>query len=392
MKTLILVNGIIHTGIVTLENCVLLIAKGRISDVMTNERFQRMEIPDDSQLIDVSGAEISPGFIDTHVHGCAGYGTEDKDCQSILKMSEHLAEYGVTSFTPTLYPEKHEDLLGAITAVRDAMGRENGAKILGIHMEGPFFSEQRLGVHRSSVIQSVSIRRMEEYWYASNGSIISMTVAPELKGMRNLALYCSKKGINLQAGHSNANYSEMMDAFQAGIIHTTHMFNAMRPLHHRDPGVTGAVLIQPEISCEIIADGFHVHPELIKMLFKTKPIDKLVLITDALKPTNQKDGIMIANGEEVYFDDGVFKTKKDHVIAGSALTMIDGIKNLCSWGFSLKEAVRMASANPSQVLGLNKSMGTLLPGKRADVTVFDRQFNVIKTIVAGNIVKDSADV
>lgn len=388
MHKLCLTNGTIHTGIITLEDCTLIISEDKIFDVMTNERFHRLELSDDSSVIDVGAAHISPGFIDTHIHGNMGFGTEDKDPLSLLKMSDTLPNYGVTAFSPTLYPEPHEDLLQAIQAVSHAMGQEKGAKILGIHMEGPFISEQRKGIHRSEGIQPVNMERMEEYWEASNGKICSMTVAPELKGMRNLAIFCNKKGIVLQAGHSNANFAEMMDAFQAGIIHTTHMFNAMRPLHHRDPGVTGAVMIQPEISCEIIADGFHVHPALLKMLFKSKPLDKLVLITDALKTTGKTRGAMIANGEELYLDEGVFRRKNDDVIAGSSLTMIEGVKNLCRWGFSLKNAIRMASANPAEVLGLQGSMGTLLPGKKADVTVFDQQFQVLQTIVSGRIVKD----
>jgi len=281
LKSICLINGIIHNGITTLENCSLIISEGKIFDVMTNERFKRKKIADNAIVLDVSGAHISPGFIDSHIHGIGGYGTEDKRPESILKMSEILTAYGVCGFCPTIYPESHEGMLESIKAIADAIGYEKGAKILGIHLEGPFISKDKKGVQLEESIQEVNLERMRAYWDASEGHISNMTVAPELNNMRELALYCSRKSIVLQAGHSNACYREMLDGIQAGILHSTHLFNAMRPLHHRDPGVTGAILIHPEISCEIIADGIHVHPALINLLLKEKPVNKIVLINQS---------------------------------------------------------------------------------------------------------------
>src|SRR5262249_5509333 len=159
----------------------------------------------------------------------------------------------------------------------------------------------------------------------------NMTVAPELRGMRELALYALSQNIVLQAGHTDATYENMVEGMQAGILHSTHFFNAMSRLHHRDPGAVGAILIHPDLSCEIIADGHHVHPELVKLLVRDKPTSKIVLVTDALKPTAQTEGPLFANNEEVELKDGFFKRKKDDVIAGSALTMLAGVKNLAEW-------------------------------------------------------------
>jgi N-acetylglucosamine-6-phosphate deacetylase len=213
-----------------------------------------------------------------------------------------------------------------------------------------------------------------------------MTVAPELKHMRELALYCIKKGIVLQAGHTNAEYENMLEGMQKGILHSTHFFNAMRRLDHRNPNAVGAILIHPEMSCEIIADGFHVHPDLFKLLLRNKPIDKIVLVTDGLKPTEQKEGPLLANKEEVYFKNGVFFRKADDVIAGSGLTMIRGIKNLVAGGFSLEDAVRTATMNPAQIMKYN-NQGAIIPGRFADITIFDKNYEIRYVMIGGKIIK-----
>jgi N-acetylglucosamine-6-phosphate deacetylase len=214
-----------------------------------------------------------------------------------------------------------------------------------------------------------------------------MTVAPELKGMRELALFCIKKGIVLQAGHTDANYENMVEGMQKGILHVTHLFNAMSRLDHRNPNAVGAVLIHREMSCEIIADGFHVHPDLLGLLLHNKPIEKIVLVTDGLKPTGQREGPFIANGEEVIFRDGAFRRVSDDVIAGSGLTMIKGIQNLIAEEFSLQDAVKTATFNPAQVMRYDRQ-GAIIPGKLADITVFDKDFNIRTVMIGGNIVKE----
>jgi len=172
-----------------------------------------------------------------------------------------------------------------------------------------------------------------------------------------------------------------------GILHSTHFFNAMKRLDHRNPNAVGAILIHPEMSCEIIADGFHVHPDLFKLLLRDKPIDKIVLVTDGLKPTEQKEGPFFANNDEVYFHGGVFRRKSDDVIAGSGLTMIRGIKNLVAGGFSLEDAVKTATMNPAQIMRYS-NQGAIIPGRLADITVFDSNFDIRLVMVGGKIVKE----
>jgi N-acetylglucosamine-6-phosphate deacetylase len=377
-------NGTALTGFAAMEQCAALIEDGVIRDVFSKRRFDQKRFDPGTTIIDLNGAYLAPGFIDTHIHGICGFGTDDASTDSILEMSRRLTAYGVSAFNPTLYPAEEAEMLRAVENIAAAMGREGGAQIMGLHLEGPFLSPNRLGAQRPETAREVDLPFMEALWEASGGRIVNMTVAPELKGMRELALFCLKKGIILQAGHTDAKYENMVEGMQVGIVHSTHLFNAMSKLDHRNPNAVGAILIHPEMSCEIIADGFHVHPDLFKLLLRDKPIDKIVLVTDALKPTEQAEGPFVANHEEVAFSDGVFHRKSDGVIAGSGLTMIRGVQNLVSFGFSLEDAVKAASANPAQVMRYRQK-GTIIPGNDADITVFDRNFTVLATLVRGEV-------
>ncbi len=376
-------NATVLNGYSRMKNCAVLIKQDKIVDVFNEERFAQKKFRADTVFIDVKGAYVTPGFIDTHIHGIGGFGTEDCSVASILNMSDELAKYGVTSFIPTLYAAPREQMLKAISAVAVAMGKEKGARILGMHLEGPFISPDRLGVQSAAALSPVDLDLMEEFWNVSHGHIVNMTVAPELKNMRELALYCLSKGIILQAGHTNATYKQMIEAMQTRIMHVTHLFNAMSRMHHRDPGCVGAVFIHPELSCEVIADGIHIDPEIIKFLLTCKSLDKVVLVTDALKPTKQKKKPLIANGEEVYLDQ-CFYRKSDNAIAGSALTMRDSVRNIVSYGLHLEQAVHMASTNPARIMK-QEHLGVIAPGYDADILILSEKLKVLYTIIKGKI-------
>jgi len=385
MATTVIHNGELLPGYARMERSAVQVEDGRIEDVYSERRFEQKRFPPGTRILDAGGAFIAPGLIDTHIHGFAGFGTEDLSVDAVLAMSERLGRYGVTAFCPTIYPMEEGDMVAAIRACVAAMGREGGARVMGVHLEGPFISPARLGVQRPEFVKPVDLELMDRLYAASGGRISNMTVAPELKGMRELALYCLKRSITLQAGHTDATYENMVEGMQAGILHSTHFFNAMSRLHHRDPGAVGAIMIHSELSCEIIADGRHVHPGLIKLLMRDKPSSKVVLVTDSLRPTEQVSGPLIANREEVELVDGVFHRRSDGVIAGSALTLMRGVANLVSWGVPVENAVEMASANPARILGLGKR-GLLVPGYEADLTVFDPSFKVLACMVAGTFV------
>jgi len=378
-------NATVMAGYARMPESAVLVEGDKIVDVFSERRFQQKKFLAEDTIIDAGGAYVVPGFIDSHIHGIGGYGTEDLSTDSILFMSCKLAEFGVTAFCPTLYPMSEEDMAAGIRAIVKAMGSEKGAKILGVHMEGPFISQDRLGVQRQEFVRPVDLELMTRLYQASEGHIVNMTVAPELKGMRELALYCNKVGIVLQAGHTDATYENMMEGMQAGIRHSTHFFNAMSRLHHRNPNAVGAILIQPDLSCEIIADGRHVHPDLIKLLLRDKPDSNIVLVTDALKPTAQEIGPFFANHEEVYLDDKLFHRCSDDVIAGSSLTMVEGVRNLARFGIPLESVFKMASPNPARILGLKK-VGEISPGFTADLTILSEDFGVNGTMVRGEFV------
>lgn len=375
-------NANVLTGFSVMQNCAVYIKNDKIADVYSEQRFQQKKFSPKVKIINVNGAYIAPGFIDTHIHGIGGFSADDADSKSILKMSDILASYGATSFIPTIGATQEKQLMPKIKAVLKAMGREKGAHILGIHLEGPFLSPERIGGQEQEGISPVDLAYMERIYKTAKGKIINMTVAPELKGMRDLALYCIEKGIILQAGHTNATYDQMIEGMQANIMHVTHMFNAMRPLHHREPGTVGAALTHPEISCEIIGDGVHVNPNLIQLLMKSKPLSQLVLITDSLKYAKAE----IPADADFYFDQ-CFKRKADNVIIGSGITMLDGFKNLVSYGIPPEKAIRMASVNPAKIMQ-QPHKGLIIPGYDADLVVFNQDFDIIHTIIDGQFLKE----
>ena len=204
-------NATVVTGYSLMENGCVYVKDGKIEDVFSERRFLNKRFSPEVRIVDVGKAYIAPGLIDTHIHGFAGFGTEDCSPDSILGMSKALAEYGVTAFNPTLYPTEPENMTECIRAVVDAMGHEEGATIMGLHLEGPFISPEKPGALSPSAISPVNLDLMDKLWAASNGNIVNMTVAPELKNMRELALYCIKKNIVLQAGHTNALYENMLE-------------------------------------------------------------------------------------------------------------------------------------------------------------------------------------
>ena len=374
---------ITHAQLITAERVLadyaLEIKSGKIAAWWPTAQMPKPE--NEAEVFDAKGAYLAPGLIDLHIHGFAGFGPELGTEEAMLRMSEELAKMGVTSFCPTLYCGKPDDMLRLVENTVGAFGKEKGTHLLGYHLEGPFISPRKPGVMRPEDIAPINLPAFEKLYEKARGHITNMTVAPELANIGPLVTFCKKYHILLQAGHTNATYEEFLHGATLGITHTTHLFNAMSVFNHRAPGAAGAVLLHPEISAEIIADGVHVHPDIVAFLRRIKPLENIVLVTDALMPTCQKKAPFLANGEEVEFLDGVWKRATDHVIAGSALTMLQGLKNLVNFGYSLPQAVQCASTNPARLVGL-KHKGILAVGMDADLTLFDAQFCPVRTFIA----------
>lgn len=379
MKRTLILNARIITATQVCPDTCLEITDGKISAIFPCRELQGLE--KDVEIFDACGAYVAPGMIDMHIHGMAGFGPELGTQEALLNLSDVLAQQGVTAFCPTLYCGKPADMLALIHRSVGAFGQEKGARLIGYHLEGPFISPQKPGVMKPQDIAPVDLSVLEEIYQAAHGHIANMTAAPELPNIAELADFCHRHHILLQSGHTNATYEQFLHGVQLGMKHATHLFNAMSGFNHRQPGAVGAVLMHSEVSAEIIADGVHVHPQVVGFLHRIKPIENIVLVTDALRPTAQAQGPFFANQEEVIFDGGVWKRKTDNVIAGSALTMMQGVQNLVSFGFSLPQAITCASTNPARLLGLHHK-GKLEVGMDADLIVFDKEFKVLKTFLA----------
>ena len=362
------------------ENYCILLQDDTIEAVFPLEQKPVLK---DAVTVNGQGALAMPGLIDAHIHGMGGYGPELGTPEALQEMSLILARQGVTAFCPTLYcarPEVMERLLARLAPV---IGQEKGARILGFHLEGPFISPDKPGAMKPQDIVSPDVTILARLYEAAQGHIAIVTLAPELENIAPVIDFCLQHKILPQAGHTNATYDEFMAGVHKGVSHATHAFNAMRAFNHREPGAAGAVLMQPEVSCEMIADGVHVHPQVLAFLQRVKAPDKLVLITDALMPTAQTRGPLLANGEEVVLEGGVWRRAADRVIAGSALTLYRGIKNLTDYGYPLSQAVRCATYNPACLLKLSR-VGQLAAGFQADVTLLRRDdFSPQVTFVRG---------
>lgn len=334
-------------------------------------------IPPEAERIDVQGDYVSPGFLNLHIHGCGGKDVMDGTQEALRTMSRLLPSTGVTCWLPTTMTSGRGAITQALTAIREAQGTVAGAEILGANLEGPFISEKYKGAQKACHIRKASWELVEPF----AGLIRILTLAPETLEDTDFISRCRQAGIIVSLGHSDATFEEAAQAVAAGASHITHLFNAMSPLHHRKPGLVGAALTLP-VTCELIADGIHIHPAALELAVRAKGLDRVVLITDSMRACLLGEGKSELGGQTVYVKDGR-ATLADGTLAGSILTMEKAVRNIWKWGhLTLPQAVQLATANPARELGLT-DRGTLEPGKRADITVFDEDFRILRTYVKG---------
>ena len=332
-------------------------------------------------LLDAKGKYLLPGLIDVHCHGSLGcnFGGEE-DNNKILRFS---AQKGITTVLPTLGANSLEVIvqrIERILAYKDM--RDDVACIGGLHLEGPFVSTQKRGA-MVSITPPCSIENFNRLIDAGRGEVKIMTIAPERENAIDVIREGVKWGVRMSLGHTMATYDEAMAAIEAGACHATHTFNAMREYHHREPGVLGAVLTHPSVSCEAICDMIHLAPATVKLISLAKGLDKMVLISDSGLITGMPDGEYEYEGSIRVVKDGVSRQKSSGVIAGSCFTMADGARNLIKLGFSLADVARVGSLNPARVARLEDSLGTLEVGKCADVLVCDEAMNIEHIMLRG---------
>lgn len=329
--------------------------------------------------IDARGAYVSPGFLNVHIHGCVGADTMDDDPEAIRKMQLFQARTGVTAFLPTTMTYDFPTLGRAFRHVREAMAREEGARVLGCHMEGPFISPAKKGAQAEKNIAKADFAKI-----APHQDIVKIiTVAPEeLPDGGQFIADCHAHGIVVSLGHTAADYATARQAIEEyGAKHITHLFNAMTGLHQRRPGVVGAAL-DTDANCELIVDNVHIHPAVQRIVYRLKK-DHLILITDSLRACGLGDGPSELGGQKVFVK-GTLATLEDGTIAGSVLCMNDGLRIFReNTGAPIEEVVTTVTKTPSKELGLYNELGSLSVGKRADITIFDDALKIQRTIVAG---------
>ena len=325
---------------------------------------------------------ILPGFVDIHIHGSCGSDFLSED-DPYGRVSKCLPRNGVTSFMPTLAAAPAGTMLSSLK--RFAGANFEGAVPAGVHLEGPFISPLRKGAQNPEYMRLPDTAELDRLNAAGGGRIGLVTVAPELQGARELVEYCVKRGIRCSIGHTDATYLQTLDSFKWGATIINHSYNAMRPMHHREAGVVGAMLLSRGIFCELIADGLHVGEPAIRLLIENVGKDRIKLITDGIIAQNSVDGDYSTEAFTFQVREGVARLK-DGTLAGSTLTMDRAMRNMLSMSsLTLEEVVPMLTSIPCRALGLN-DRGDIEKGKRADLTFVDDKVNVVKTYVSGKMV------
>lgn len=347
------------------------------------------ELPEGAERVDASGRYVLPGLIDTHVHGTHGDDVMLSGADGIRRISARFPQYGTTAWLPSTISARHGELVDAIRwCVEAQKNPAEGAEIVGLHVEGPYINLKRKGAQPAEGVRDPDMGEVEELLQAAEGQMRVMTLAPELPGALELIRTLVARGVIASIGHTDATYDEALAGIQAGATHATHLFNAMRPLHHRDPGVIAACLNEPEVLAEVIPDGVHLDPRIVRLALRTKGPDRTALITDAFSATGLPDGEHTLGPHRVYVR-GPLCTLEDGTIAGSILTMERAVRNAMEFArVSLVDAVRMSSLIPARIAGCADRKGSLEQGKDADVTLLDSEFRCRATWVRGRRVWD----
>ncbi len=382
--------GSIHTPTEKVENGVVLIEGSRIASIGPRDRIK---IPGTAQVIDNQDRIVVPGFIDIHIHGAAGHDLMGATPEAVSAVAAYLARHGTTSFLATTMTASLERTVEAarglskiIRAWKSSLAgstKNPGAQPIGIHFEGPFLNAEKRGVHPAAHIQKPSTDTLERLLEAADSTARVMTMAPEVDGALAVLAQARSRGIRVGIGHSNATYEEAERAIAGGATHAVHVFNAMRPFLHRDPGILGAVLTDDRVSAELICDGVHVDPTAVRLLVRSKGVERLVLVTDSLSCAGMPDGNYPLGEFMVQVVGGVCRSLGG-VLAGSTLTQDAALRNLSSFtGLSFPQCLPCATLNPARILGLDKQKGVIAPGADADLVVLDRNFYVTQTYVRG---------
>jgi N-acetylglucosamine-6-phosphate deacetylase len=378
----------LYTPVERVEQPLLLVEDHVI--VEASSRVAR-QVPPGIRVVDFGDAILAPGFVDIHIHGGAGHDVMRADASGLAAVEQLLFKHGVTSYFPTTVTAPVDQTWSALDRLADAIesagqgegSRKERAQPLGIHLEGPFLSHARRGVHPPEDLLLPTLPAFDRFWQAARGHIRVLTIAPELEGARDVIAEAAQRGVCVSLGHSDADLNATRAAVAAGARHATHTFNAMRPLDHRDPGIIGDVLTDPRLSADIIADGIHLDPAIVELFLKAKGPEGAVLITDAISATGMPDGRYRLGSLEVEVKNG--RCLVGGKLAGSVLTMDRAVRNVMQFAhWDLQQALRLATLNPARVAGL-ANRGKLTAGTEADFVVLSPNGELRSTIIRGRV-------
>lgn len=361
-----------------IENGSVLIENGKIKEI--NPSISEFE-----EVIDANGLYLAPGFIDVHIHGAGGHDTMDGTFEAINEISKVIVKHGTTSFTPTTMTVAIDDIKKSMKVIKEAKEKgTDGAIVLGAHLEGPFISPKAIGAQNPNYLIPPTLDNYKKMVGDAEDAVVSITIAPEVPGAKELIKELSQKGIVCSIGHTKATYEEAMEGIKCGCGHSTHLFNAMTPFAHREPGVVGAIF-DSDITTETISDGIHVSYPSLRIAYNQKTPDKVLLVTDAMMACSMPDGMYALGGQDVVVKEGAARLLNGS-LAGSILTLDKAVKNVYkNVGLPLYEAVKMASYNPAKHCKVEDRKGLIKEGYDADLVLFDEDINIKKVFVNGKI-------
>lgn len=359
----------------------VLIDREKIDKVDKEENIGKEEI---DEIIDGKGQFLAPGFIDIHNHGNTGHDIMDSTEEALDEMAKFHLKNGVTSFLGTIITSSNENIVNAIENMVDYPNKEDGSELLGIHLEGPFFSQEKKGAQPSEYIRRPNLEDIQNLVKLSKGKMKMVSLAPEIEGALEIISFLKSEGITVAMAHSNGTFAEIMAGINHGATVATHLYNGMRNFSHREPGIIGASLTDDRIYCELIYDRIHLHDIAVKMALKMKGPDKIVLVSDAMRAAGLEDGDYELGGQKVIVKDGAARLENGN-LAGSTLNLRDAVYNaINNLNLSIVDSIRMASLSPAKAIGIDKYKGSIEIGKDADLLLIDEKINISATIVGGN--------
>lgn len=358
---------------------------------ITEIRYTDEPVPSDDDIcLDAKGSYLIPGLIDIHLHGCMGADFSDGTREALDIIARYELSQGVTGFTPATMtipiPELEQVCQTVASYTADAANSDPtnpGARFLGIHLEGPYFSEKKKGAQPAEHLRLPSADELMHLQELSGGHITQADVAPELPGALDFIRNVSQE-ITVSLGHTAATYDEANAGFEAGASHVTHMFNGMTPFAHRDPGIVGAAADHPNVRVEMICDGIHLHPSMIRSMFKLFGAERILMISDSIRATGMPEGDYTLGGQPVHYRNGV-ATLDDGTIAGSAVSLMECLRRVVSFGIPLESAIRCTSENQARELGLFHEVGSIATGKYANLVLLNEKLQIQKVILEGQI-------